>query len=188
MIGCLEPRWCGPAVGERPRWARPEEDQERSGTSDESGAHAGGVPEMTVFVQFAVLGLGIGAVYTLLAQGIVLVYRGSGVVNFAQATFAMAGAYVFYELRSDIGVVPAILGAIIGGCALGAVVQNAVMRPLRNAAPVVRIMATLGVFIILQAIGVLHYGDSDTIVDPFLPQSIVHFFGLYVAADRLILF
>jgi branched-subunit amino acid ABC-type transport system permease component len=50
---------------------------------------------MTRFLEFAVLGLGLGAVYALLGQGLVMIYRGSGVVNFAQAGFAVAGAYVY---------------------------------------------------------------------------------------------
>ena len=51
-------------------------------------------------IEFAVLGLGAGAVYTLLAQGIVLIYRASGTVNFAQGAFAMVGAYIFLALRN----------------------------------------------------------------------------------------
>ena len=51
---------------------------------------------MTNFFQFLILGLGAGAVYTLLAQGVVLIYRGSGLVNFAQGAIAMVGGYVWY--------------------------------------------------------------------------------------------
>ena len=40
-------------------------------------------------IQFAILGLGAGAAYTLLAEGIVLIYRGSGIVNFAHGGIAM---------------------------------------------------------------------------------------------------
>ena len=47
-------------------------------------------------LRFAILGLGAGAVYGLTGQGIVLIYRGSGVVNFAQGALGMVGAFVFY--------------------------------------------------------------------------------------------
>ncbi|MER3453370.1 MAG: branched-chain amino acid ABC transporter permease, partial [Acidimicrobiia bacterium] len=46
----------------------------------------------------AVFGIGTGAVFALLAVGIVLVYRASGVLNFAHASMAMACAYVNFEL------------------------------------------------------------------------------------------
>src|SRR5260370_644474 len=48
---------------------------------------------MTNFIQFAIFGLGAGAVYALLAQGVIAVFRGSGVLNFAHGAFAMVGAY-----------------------------------------------------------------------------------------------
>jgi branched-subunit amino acid ABC-type transport system permease component len=47
---------------------------------------------MTTVLQFALLGLGIGTAYTLLAQGLLLIYRGSGVVNFAHGAVAMLAA------------------------------------------------------------------------------------------------
>src|SRR3982751_4686676 len=107
---------------------------------------------MAQFVQFAILGLGLAAVYALTAQGVVLIYRGSGVVNFAHGTFAMAGAYTFYELENaGCGFGGALIGAVALGTALGVGTQMLVMRPLRNAAPITRIIATLGIFIALQA-------------------------------------
>ena len=55
---------------------------------------------MTELFRFALLGLGAGGLYALAAIGLVLVYRGSGVVNFSQAAMGMVGAYVFYEVRT----------------------------------------------------------------------------------------
>ena len=58
---------------------------------------------------FFLLGAGTGAVYVLAAQGLVLIHRGSGVVNFANGGFALIGAYTFFELQeSGIPEVPAI--------------------------------------------------------------------------------
>ena len=55
---------------------------------------------MSEVLQFALLGLGAGAAYALLGQGLVLIFRGSGILNLAHGAFAMAGAYVFYELHA----------------------------------------------------------------------------------------
>ncbi len=52
---------------------------------------------MTQFLQFCILGLGAGAAFTLLAQGAILVYRGSGIVNFAQGAVSMTAAYLCYQ-------------------------------------------------------------------------------------------
>src|SRR5260221_12731659 len=54
-------------------------------------------------LRFALLGLGAGGVYALVALGVVLVYRGSGVLNFAQGAIGMTGAFVFYDLQSSAG-------------------------------------------------------------------------------------
>ena len=54
---------------------------------------------MNEFLRFAVLGLGFGALYALAAQGVVLIYRGSGIINFAQGAMGMVGAFVYYELH-----------------------------------------------------------------------------------------
>ncbi|MBP1633009.1 MAG: putative branched chain amino acid transporter ATP-binding protein, partial [Acidobacteria bacterium] len=49
------------------------------------------------YLRFAIIGLGAGAVYALSAVGIVMVYRGSGVVNFAHGAIGMVGAFIFYN-------------------------------------------------------------------------------------------
>ena len=56
---------------------------------------------MDQFTNAVLLGVGIGAIYAVLAQGIVLIYRGSGVLNFAHGAYAMVGAYAFDELIKD---------------------------------------------------------------------------------------
>lgn len=56
---------------------------------------------MNEYLLFLVLGVGTGAMYAGLAQGVLVAYRGSGVVNLAQGAVAMYGAYTFYELRSS---------------------------------------------------------------------------------------
>ena len=53
----------------------------------------------TDILRFAILGLGAGAVYGVTALGVVLVYRGSGVLNFAHGAIGMVGAFIFYNTR-----------------------------------------------------------------------------------------
>ena len=59
---------------------------------------------MTTFLQVLLTGLGLGAAYALFAQGVVLIYRGSGIVNFAQGTLGMLASYItFLELSNTQG-------------------------------------------------------------------------------------
>ena len=90
-------------------------------------------------LQFAVLGLGLGAVYALLGNGLVLIYRGSGVLNFAHGAFAMVGAYAFWQCHFVDGwaFAPAFAVAVIGTGILGALTHMLIMRRLRAASPLV---------------------------------------------------
>src|ERR1700755_996364 len=45
------------------------------------------------------VGLGVGSIYAAIAMGLVVTYKGTGVINFAQGAMAMWGAYVYDELR-----------------------------------------------------------------------------------------
>ena len=152
-------------------------------------------------VQFAILGLGAGAAYTLLAQGIVLIYRGSGIVNFAHGAIAMFGAFFcFLTLVEEHGwpVGAAIPVAVLLAALLGVVIQNGILRFMRSAAPLVRLVATLGVLIVLQGLAGQKLWDTDFHqVDQFLPThnyTLHEWFGfdgemgrVVVQQDRLIL-
>jgi sulfate-transporting ATPase len=152
-------------------------------------------------VQFAILGLGAGAAYTLLAQGIVLIYRGSGIVNFAHGALAMFAAYFcFLTLVDDHGwpVSAAIPVAVLFAALLGVAIQNCILRFMRGAAPLVRLVATLGVLIVLQGLAGQKLWDNEFHqVDQFLPThnyTLHEWFGFHgelgrvvVQQDRLIL-
>src|SRR5258706_16131280 len=113
---------------------------------------------MEVF-RFALLGLGIGALYALCAQGLVLIHRASGVVNFAQGGFLVVGGYVYFELRQvhHFPTAISVLGATLAGAALGAATHFLVIRPMRHSSPIAPVVATLGVLIRLQALAILPY-------------------------------
>jgi sulfate-transporting ATPase len=140
-------------------------------------------------LETALLGLGIAAIYALLAQGIVVIYRGSGVVNLAQGAYAMLGAFLYYQLRTShgFGFALASLTAVLCIAALGAATHLLVMRPLTHASPVARLIATLGMLIVLQSTGLLYFGSSTVLVQSSLPDGVLHVGGIYVPEDRLIL-
>ncbi len=142
---------------------------------------------MDELIRFAILGFGLGAMYSLAAQGLMVVYRGSGVLNFAHGAIGMVGAYVEWEVRTNLGqpfVVSVVLG-VLASAALGAAMHLGLMRPLRHASSLARIVATLGVLIALQGITILRYGSKVTFVESELPSSVIEVFGLAVPVDRL---
>jgi sulfate-transporting ATPase len=141
-------------------------------------------------ITFALLGLGLGAMYSLASQGLVLIYRGSGVLNFAQGAIGMVGAYVGWEISVQDGLpfVLALLAGVGTSALLGALTHLLVMRQLRRASPLARIVATLGVLVTLQAAVVVKFGSTVKFVPSSLPTTAIHLGGgVKVSADRLIL-
>ncbi|WP_405552643.1 branched-chain amino acid ABC transporter permease/ATP-binding protein [Streptomyces canus] len=138
-------------------------------------------------LRFALLGLGLGALYALTAHGIVLVYRGSGVLNFAHGAIGMAGAYVQWELATQHGVPywPATACGVLTSAVLGVLTHLLVLRPLRRASSLARLVGTLAVFIVLTAVAVKRYGDSLELVPGKLPTKLLTIAGATVSEDRM---
>lgn len=145
---------------------------------------------MEEVLRFAFIGLGLGAMYSLASQGLIVVYRGSGLLNFAHGAIGMVGAFAYYEFRTTLGL-PFLFAALLGvlvSAAVGALCQVAVMKQLRRASPLTRIVATLGILITLQSLAVLRYGGRATFVPPELPQGVIRIYGKVVLPyDRLIM-
>jgi ABC-type branched-subunit amino acid transport system ATPase component/ABC-type branched-subunit amino acid transport system permease subunit len=141
-------------------------------------------------IRFALLGFGVGALYALASLGLIVIYRGSGVLNFALGAIGMAGAYLWYELRVNHGwpFGPALVMGVLFSMVIGALTHLFLMRPLRRASPMVRVIATLGVMITLQSIAVLRYQATPRFVSSTLPTNIWHIHGaILITADRVIL-
>jgi sulfate-transporting ATPase len=140
-------------------------------------------------VRFALLGLGAGGIYALLAQGVVLTYRGSGVLNFAHAATGMVVAFGFYAaLDAGWPVATAVAGAVVASATLGLVQYWGVLRPLRNAPPLARLVATLAVMTLLQAMGIWAWGHDARFVDPLLPSdTVTPLTGVTMGVDRFII-
>jgi ABC-type branched-subunit amino acid transport system ATPase component/ABC-type branched-subunit amino acid transport system permease subunit len=141
-------------------------------------------------IRFAFLGFGIGALYALASQGLIVIYRGSGVLNFAVGAIGMAGVFLQWDLhiRHGWAYLPSVLIGVAFSAVIGALTHLLIMRPLRRSSPLVRVIATLGVLITLQAIAVLRYGSTPQFVLSELPTRIVHVHGsITITEDRLIL-
>ncbi|SEG92964.1 amino acid/amide ABC transporter membrane protein 1, HAAT family /amino acid/amide ABC transporter membrane protein 2, HAAT family /amino acid/amide ABC transporter ATP-binding protein 1, HAAT family [Thermomonospora echinospora] len=134
---------------------------------------------MNDLLTFLILGLSVGAVYALTAQGLVLIYRGSGVVNFAQGAYSMIGAFLFYRVAPDLGLPQAAAWPLALGvpALLGAATHLLLMKHLRRASALVRLVATLGVFALLVGIGYQLWGRGQDLVVSPLPHGTHHVFG-----------
>jgi sulfate-transporting ATPase len=146
--------------------------------------------EWQSFLQFLIIGLGAGATYALFAQGAVLIYRGSGLVNFAQGaigTFAAYLAFVDLKGEQEWGTWPAIVVAVLVAGAVSLAFQALVLRVLRNAAAIVRVIATIGLLGLLQAIVLKRYGAANQPVEAYLPHDVWRWGDITVQEERVYL-
>ncbi len=157
------------------------------------------------YILFLILGLGSGATYAILGLGLVLKYRSSGIVDFAHGAIAMWIAYVFVGLRSQ-GTLPlplvvlpdhitlsshgidttlAILISLAYSAILGAILYALVYRPLRSAAPLTKICASVGVMLFFEAIAVLNFGTTGESTTSWLPTDPITVGGLTFPSDSI---
>jgi ABC-type branched-subunit amino acid transport system ATPase component/ABC-type branched-subunit amino acid transport system permease subunit len=141
---------------------------------------------MTTALTFALLGLGIGATYAIAALGVVVVYRGSGVVNFAHAAMAMVGAFTYAEIReAGVPVAAAIAAGLAAAALVGLLTHMLVMQRLQRASLLTRVAATLGLLLVIQSAAALTYGESVKLAPALLPNDPVKIGDATVGADRL---
>jgi branched-chain amino acid transport system permease protein len=109
---------------------------------------------MEFFLQLALNGIVVGSIYSLVALGFVIIYKSSGVLNFAQGEFLLMGAYVFLAvaIREHVPLGWALLVSCTFAAALGLVLERLVLRPLIGEPIISVIMVTLGLSSILRAI------------------------------------
>jgi ABC-type branched-subunit amino acid transport system ATPase component/branched-subunit amino acid ABC-type transport system permease component len=151
------------------------------------------------------LGLGNGAVFAALALALVLTYRSSGVINFATGAIAMFSAYTYASLRKgqmllylpglprhvDIGgkldFAPAAAIALALTALLGAVLYLVVFRPLRDAPPLARAVASLGVMVVIQSGMAIMVGSAPVAVKAIFPAKRWEWGSLAILSDRFYL-
>lgn len=147
---------------------------------------------MNEVIRFALLGCGIGALYAFASQGLIVIFRGTGVLNFSLGATAIAGVFLQYELQYEHGHsfwFASFCGVLLSAT-LGALTHWVILRPLqrKRASTLVQLVATLGVLITVQAGVVIRYGSKPRQVPSELPTDRITLYdNVSITADRLIL-
>jgi branched-chain amino acid transport system permease protein len=142
---------------------------------------------MEIFIQLTVAGLSNGAILALAALGFVLIYKASGVINFAQGQFLMIGAYVLWAAIVHWGLPwPVAIGlAMLAAIALGLLVERLLLRPLVGQPVISVIMITIGLAALLDGVVLLVWGPNSSAFPAFIPSDSVSILGTEVAQNRL---
>ena len=132
-------------------------------------------------------GLFTGLVYGLLAVGLVVVYRGSRIINFAYGETGMVGAFTFFTVWVEWGW-PLLAGVAAGvavAAAVGGLTEALLVRPLRGQPPLTAMVGTLAVAALLLSWASRRYGLYPKFLPPLLAGSGVRVFGVGVSRSQL---
>ena len=142
---------------------------------------------LTNFLPFIVIGITTGAVYGLAGTGLVLTYKTSGIFNFAYGAIAAVAVFVFYFLHNQHGIPWPYAAAIclfvlspIEGLGL-----ELLARILEPATATIKVVATVGLLLIVVGVGTLWYGNANVNFPAFLNTNTIHILGVNVGWDQI---
>lgn len=133
-------------------------------------------------------GLASGFVIALMAIGVVVIYRSTRVLSFAQGVIASLNAYLFFQLfvKWNVPVVAALAITLVAAIVVGAVAERLAVYPLRRSDPQTRTLATLALVLALQVVMRLGWGGEEQFL-PGLVTGHVSVGGRTIGAQTLLI-
>lgn len=138
---------------------------------------------------YVIAGVSDGSIYALAALGLVLTYKTSGLFNFAIGAQAAASAYVFYTFRVTEGLpwpLAALLAMLCVGIG-GSLLLERIAFLLSDSSATVRVVAVIGLLVLIQSALTGAYGSATLSMKPFLPTSGFTVGGVTIQVGQVIL-
>jgi branched-chain amino acid transport system permease protein len=141
----------------------------------------------TYFVQLLVSGVATGSLYALIALGFVLIYKSTGIVNFAQGEAIMLPAFAAFFLASrlELNVWVACGAAILLVFLFGLLCERLVLRPMLGEPEFAVVMITIGLSIFLRAIAGILFGHDNLVFPSPFPQEPVRLGAVVLSHTQL---
>jgi branched-chain amino acid transport system permease protein len=122
---------------------------------------------MARFVDLTLNGIANGAIYAAVALSLVLIWRATRILNFAQAGMLMFTTFVAWALiEAGASYWVGFFAALASGLVLGAVVERVVIRPVEGAPPLNAIIVTLGLLVLIEAVAGMIWGGNPRSFPP----------------------
>ncbi|MCA0144833.1 branched-chain amino acid ABC transporter permease [Blastococcus sp. LR1] len=116
---------------------------------------------MDYFVNVTITGLTQGMIYSAFALALVLIWRSTRIVNFAQGSMAAATTFIALALiQAGASYWVALIVALVSGFVLGAVIERVIIRPVEGGPELNAVIVTLGLFVAIQALIAIIFGSS----------------------------
>jgi branched-chain amino acid transport system permease protein len=138
------------------------------------------------FVQVIVDGWATGSLYGALALAVVLIYRSTGIVNFAQGEMAMFSTFVAWGLmQAGLPLGLALLGALALSFVGGMLIERVIIRPVEGGEVLTLVIVTLGLFILINSGAGWIWGFGNRAFPSVFPDDAVELAGVGVAVESL---
>jgi branched-chain amino acid transport system permease protein len=143
---------------------------------------------MQDFLQVLLVGIGDGAVYAMLGLGLVVIYRSTGLLNFAQGELAMFSTFIVWTVwNAGLPLWLAMLIGMLGGFAIAALIHQVAVRPVGDPheKPLAVVIVTIGLFLGLNGLAQLIWGTLDKELPPLFGTGQVDVAGVAVAWQKI---
>src|ERR1043166_9902916 len=133
------------------------------------------------FVEVLLGGIAAGLMYSLVALGFVLIFKASGVFNFAQGVMVLFAALTLVGLiERGFNIAVALGATALVMIALAFVIERVVLRPLVNQEHIILFMATIGLNFFLEGLGEMAWGANVKKLDVGIPATSFMMAGMLV--------
>ncbi len=117
---------------------------------------------MREFLQFTLGGVSFGMIYAAIGLSLVLIWRGTRILNFSQGAMAVLTTFLAYTVIQHTGNYwEGFFIALFAGLVLGAVVERSVIRPVEKKPPLNAVVVTIGLLVLIEGVAGIIYGGQD---------------------------
>ncbi|RYX91471.1 MAG: branched-chain amino acid ABC transporter permease [Comamonadaceae bacterium] len=142
---------------------------------------------MNYFFELVVSGLAVGAIYGLVAMSFAVIYKATGVVNFAQGEMGMLTAYTTWSLATTFGTngIFTVLLAVLLGAVLGLLCERLIMRPMLGEPVLSVVLVTVGLAVVLRSIVTMIWGAAPHKFEVAGADQIIDLGGIGMRVSQL---
>ena len=137
--------------------------------------------------EYSITGFLAGGLLSLIALGFVLIYKGTGVINFAMGEFMMLGAYCFYTANKVWGfaMLPAMLVTVAAIGLFAAIIERGILRPLSGQPVISVLMATIGLASVIHGGVDMVWGGINLEMPELLSRKAFRFGEIFIPGKTL---
>lgn len=142
---------------------------------------------MSYLIELVISGLAVGAIYGLVAMSFAVIYKATGIVNFAQGEMGMLTAYTSWSIAVTLGTnaVLTVLVAVAVGAILGLICERLIMRPMLGEPVLSVVLVTVGLAVVLRSVVTMIWGASPYKFEVAGADTILDVFGIGIRVSQL---